>query len=255
MSRTFNETVDEALRVTGRLVAFAALTGATLFLLGIALRPFFPSGLPAGATGRQVYLTLIVLALVVGTVLVVALLEKGEWRLTGLGKAGWSPRAIGGGLALGLLVPALLFGTERLLGAAAPIAWRVPSTTLLVVVIASTLVDALMLRGYALGLLASRVGDLAAAVAMALPATLVALNDGTPTPLTAIDALVMATCLGVFRLRTGSLAATWIVHLLIDCASESAGRGPLPGMTAGLLVVVTFLLFRLRPRTHRPGRA
>lgn len=250
------ERVDEALRVAGRLVALAALVAVVFFGLGVVLKPLLPDGLPPGIEGRQFYLTLVVVALGIAHVVMVAVAEKGEWRLTGLGRESWSPRAIASGLGLGLAIAASTALIGHYAGSrTGALTWVLPTTVVLLLSLVSTLVDALMLRGYTIGIIASKWGDAPAVALTALVATLLALRIEAPTPLVVLDAFMMASFLGILRLRTGSLAAAWLAHLGAEVVLESLGTAPLPGVTAGLLAMVTFLLFRLRPKTSRPGRA
>lgn len=247
--------IDEALRMVGRLVAFAAATGVVFFGLGVAFKPVFPEGLPLGAEGRLIYLLLLVMALLVAQVLMVAVAERGDWRHSGLGKEGWSPKAIALGIGVGVLVASLLPLVVRYsgFGDAATVGWSTPTATVAQLVVLSTLVDALMLRGYAIGLLASRWGELAAIALTALVATLLEVQGQSATAEAAAHAFMLAAVLGALRLRTGSLPAAWLAQLAGALIGEAAGPGPSVA-TAGLLAVVTFLLLRPRPRTTRPGR-
>lgn len=255
MSRTADR-IDEALRLTGRLVAFAAVTGVVFFLLGVAFKPVFPDGLPLGDAGRLIYLLLLVMALLVAQVLMVALAERGDWRHTGLGRTGWSPPALAFGAGLGALVAGIVPVLAHYTGIGEPgvAAWTTPTTAVLQVVALSALVDSLLLRGYAFGLLASRWGEAAAIALTALVATLLAVRGEAPTAEAAGRAFLLATLLGALRSRTGSLPAALLAHLA--AVLVAAGTGPdLFLATASLYAVVTFLLLTRLPRTARPGRA
>lgn len=256
MSMSAAERVDEAPRVAGRLVALALSTAVVFFALGVALKPIFPDGLPPGPEGRRIYLSLLVVALVVAQVVIVALAEKGEWMRTGLGHAGWSPVAILGGLGIGAAIPAGAALIGQLSGAPnLALAWVWPTTGVLMIALVGSLLDALLLRGYVIGLLADAWGDVAAVALTAFVATLLALQVESPTPVQTVDAFLLAVCLGVLRLRTGSLVAAWLAQLAWAVVRDGFGTIPIPGVTAGLLALISFLLFRLRSRTAGPQRA
>ncbi len=253
MSKSVSERVDEALRLTGRLVALVLIAGVGFFALGVALKPVFPDGLPPGADGRQIYIALLVVSFSVAQVAMVALADKGDWTLTGLGAPGWSPLAILGGLAIGLGVPAL--GTVAghvASGTARDLAWTWPASAAFMTVLVRSMLESLLLRGYPIGLFAAAWGDAIAVALTALGATLVVLQGEAPSPALAIDAFALATCLGILRLRTGSLVAAWLAQLAAELVRAGLGSPPVPGVTAGLLLVVSFLLFRMRPATDGP---
>jgi len=253
---TMADRIDEALRLAGRLVAFAAATAVMFFVLGIAFKPVFPDGLPLGAEGRVIYLLLLVMALLVAQILMVALADRGDWRHTGFGKDAWSPLAIAMALGLGLLVQGLMPLVLRFTGLTEPgaVAWTTPTATLITVVVLTTLVDTLMLRGYVMGLLESRWGAPAAIALTGLVAALLAVQGSDPTAEAAARAFLLAAFLGALRIRTRSLMAAWLAQFGGALVAEGAGDGPFVA-TAALLVVVTFLVLRLLPRTARPGRA
>ncbi len=254
--RTMADRIDEALRLAGRLVAFAAATAVMFFVLGIAFKPVFPEGLPLGAEGRLIYLLLLVMALLVAQILMVALADRGDWRHTGFGKDAWSPRALALAFGLGLLVQGLMPLVVRSTGLAEPgaLAWTAPTATLITVVVLTTLVDTLMLRGYVMGLLESRWGEVAAIALTALVAALIAVRGSDPTAEAAARAFLLAGFLGALRLRTRSVMAAWLAQFGGALVAEGAGDGPFVA-TAALLAVVTFLVLKLLPRTARPGRA
>jgi membrane protease YdiL (CAAX protease family) len=122
------------------------------------------------------------------------------------------------------------------------------------VVVLTTLVDTLMLRGYVMGLLEAHWGEVAAIALTALVAALLAVQGSDPTADTAARAFLLAAFLGALRLRTGSTTAAWLAQVGGALIAEGAGDGPFVA-TAALLVVVTFLVLKLLPRTARPGRA
>jgi membrane protease YdiL (CAAX protease family) len=248
MSTSASGQVDGALRMTGRLVALACLTAVVFVALGVALKPVFPDGLPPGAAGRQIYQSLVVVALAVAQVVVVAVVEKGDWSLTGL--AGWSPVAILGALGIGIAIPAVSALVGHLSAASSdPLGWVWPTSNLLTIALIGSLMDALLFRGYTIGLLAAAWGDVVAVALTALGAALFVVRADAPTPILVIDVFMMATCLGILRLRTGSLAAAWLAQLAMLLVRGGLGTIEVPGVTAGLLAVVSFLLFRTRSRT------
>jgi membrane protease YdiL (CAAX protease family) len=254
--RTMADRIDEALRLAGRLVAFAAATAVMFFVLGIAFKPVFPEGLPLGDEGWLIYQMLLVMALLVAQILMVALAERGDWRHTGFGTEAWAPRALALAVGLGLLVQGLMPLVVRSTGLGEPgaVAWAAPTATLITVVVLTTLVDTLMLRGYVMGLLEAHWGEVAAIALTALVAALLAVQGSDPTADTAARAFLLAAFLGALRLRTGSTTAAWLAQVGGALIAEGAGDGPFVA-TAALLVVVTFLVLKLLPRTARPGRA
>lgn len=249
--------IDEALRVTGRLVAFAGLAAVVFFVFGVVLKPLFPDGLPLGEEGRQLYLILLVVALGLAQLIVVAVGEKSKWALTGMGPTGWAPLGIAMGLVLGLVVQGVPLGVAAFTGLGEPgtAAWAWPTRDLLLLAVASTLVDALMLRGYLIGLLAAHWGEVAAVGATAFIALALAVLGDTPTLSAALLAAGTAAFLGTVRLRTGSLAAAWLAHLAMTLLVDAAGRDSVPFVTAVLSGVVSFLLFVRRPGAVGPGHA
>lgn len=257
MPRSAAARIDEALRDTGRLVAFAGLAAVIFFVFGIVLKPLFPDGLPLGEAGRQLYLILLVVALGLSQLVVVAVGEKSRWRLTGMGPDGWPPVGIAMGLALGLVVQGVPLGVAAFTGLGEPgtMAWAWPTRDLLLLAVASTLVDALMLRGYLIGLLAAHWGEAMAVGATVFIAVVLAVLGDAPTLSAALLAGTTAAFLGAVRLRTGSLAAAWVAHLAMTVLVDAAGRDSVPFVTAVLSGVVSFLLFVRRPGAVGPGHA
>ena len=239
-----------ALQVVGRLVVLTLATTLLFFIVGVALKPMFPDGLPPGAAGRQIHQSLFVVALAVAQVIVIAVMERSDWSLTGLGSSGWSPWAILGGLGLGLAIPVSSALIGPLVGGPSfVLSWVWPTSTVLTFAFVGTLMEALLLRAYLIGLLAEVWGDVIAVAGTAMLATLLALQIDSPTPLQTFDVFMLASCLGLLRLRTGSFAAAWLAALAAVVVRDGLGTIPVPGVTAGLLAVVSFLLFRMRTPT------
>ena len=58
----FADQSDEVLKVIGRLAALAGASLLTMLIVGIALKPLLPNGLPVGREGRMIYLIMISLS-------------------------------------------------------------------------------------------------------------------------------------------------------------------------------------------------
>ncbi|MBK7908737.1 MAG: hypothetical protein IPJ78_19625 [Gemmatimonadetes bacterium] len=139
------------------------------------------------------------------------------------------------------------------LGEPGTAAWAWPTRDLLLLAVASTFVDALVLRGYLIGLPGGalgrgrgRRGDRVHRLALAV------LGD-TPTFSGGAAGWGTAAFLGTVRLRTGSVAAAWLAHLAMTLLVDAAGRDSVPFVTAVLSGVVSFLLFVRRPGAVGPG--
>ena len=204
---TFNERVDVALGVVGRLAAFGVATLGVVFLSGIALKPVFPDGVPSGIEGEVLLALIITFALVVAHVIVVAMLERAEWTLSGFHAQAWHPIGLATGLvtgAVGVLVPgALLFWAGQLTATTtAPGAWWPFAIGSLGVLAALAAVEELVFRGYLFGLLLDRWGRGAALVITSLSfAALHAFNPGaTPVAVLALSIEML------FRMRRLALA-------------------------------------------------
>jgi membrane protease YdiL (CAAX protease family) len=190
-------------------------------------------------------------------VVVLFALDRGRWALAGLGEGAWAPAALALGLALGIAVQGASALAMAFTGVVEPagVAWSWPTGSVLLLGVAGTLVDAFLLRGYVIGLVAARAGQVTAVAVTMLVAVVMAASGGSPTLMDAATAAATAAFLGALRLRTGSLAAAWLAHLAIETIADGMGGDALPAVTAGLLALVSFLLFVLRPRTDGPGRA
>jgi membrane protease YdiL (CAAX protease family) len=255
-TRSFAEHIDEALRLTGRLVAFALTGGVVFFLMGMLLKPVFPDGLPMGQRGRLLYEIIFVAALGVAHVVLVALAERGEWKRTGLGARAWSPVAIVTAFSAGAFVTAIVPIASLIGGTADVASWGWPPRDVLTFLIGYTLAESLALRGYVIGKIAALWGALAAICLTALIATLLAVRGVEISGIAALQAFALAAFLGAVRLRTGSVVAAWLAQLGSALAFETLGGNAESSATAGVLAVVTFLLLlRMRPRAEGPGRA
>jgi len=289
--RSFGEQADEALRVVGRLAFLAGASLLTLFVLGVALKPFLPDGLPGGREGRMILLIMIASALAVGHLLAGIMLERGRWEPTGLGPGAWRPLALLTAPAMGVAAIGAPAALLLLLGRAEVVAepgahWAAFAGDALVVVALLTLTHELAFRGYAIGLIAERFGGPAALLLTSLVAGLVPLAAAAPLTMESVAAAVaLAACLGAIRLRTESVVASWLAHLAFSWTQLAVLHSPLPaaelpsppgyaivagepawlsggthGLSAGAavaasLAVITFLVFRPRPANTRRTRA
>ena len=231
---TFNERVDIALGVVGRLVAFGVATVGVVFVAGIALKPVFPDGMPAGTDGRVLLSLIITFALVVAHVLVVAILERAEWALSGFHLEAWRPIGLATGLATGavaVLVPGtLLFWAGQLTSTSTPAgAWWPFALGALGVLAVLAAVEELIFRGYLFGLLLDRWGrGTALAVSSLTFAGLHLFNPGA-TPIALLCVAVAGLFLGAVRLATGSVVSVWLAHLAINWIQVVVFRLPVSG--------------------------
>lgn len=285
----FTEQVDEALLVIGRLVVAAGGSLLALLLLGVALKPLLPDGLPAGRDGRMIFTILLTSSLTVGHLVAGAMLERGRWEPTGLGSGAWRPLSLLAGPALGVLAIAapavLLLATGVLQLVPAPgVEWSSFAGESLLAVALLALVQELGFRGYAIGLVAERWGDAAAIAVTSLAAVLLALRAPSPSVPTLLGVATLATCLGAIRLHTGSLMASWLAHVAFAWTQVGVLHAPRPGVVlpaaplyaleggaphwlsggtngpgagvavAASLAVVTFLVLRARPANAGQAR-
>lgn len=279
--------MDEALGIAGRLALLAGVSAAVLFILGIALKPVLPMGLPPGAAGRLLFAMLIAMSVGVGTLVVGIILERQRWSLLGLGVEGLRPVALLTSLGVGMLVSAAA-ATILLLTGAATLAPAPPGmglvayareVTIPVLVIAAR--DELVFRGYLQGLVSDRWGRLAAIGCSATAFAFWRAGSPLPQPMPWVGALAFGVFLGAIRERTGgvvastlaSVGAVWVQLALLHTPAGDAAPGHAPfyqwseggsawwgagasgfmasATTAGTLVVVSFLVLRTRPRPRR----
>ena len=284
---TVREQFDEAFRVIGRLIAIAAVTGVTMFLLGIVLKPILPDGLPTGREGRAFFALIAALALVVGHVVAALGLEKRDWAMCGMGAAMWRPIDLLAAPLIGVVVvmgPAL---TLLWLGKASMeptlvADWSAHSGRVFADVATGLVPEALILRGYLFGLLEDRWGKALPLALGALASIGLVYLTGGEGPWVFAAAATLGMLLGAVRAATGSVLASWLTHVaamwclggVLNAPSRwapvnvplhrwSAGgpewltggaAGPETGMlTAATLLVVSFLV--LRPRRKSQPRA
>ena len=288
MSR-FADQSDEVLRVIARLAVLAGASLLALFIFGVALKPLLPDGLPSGRDGRMIFLIMGSAALAVGHVLVGILLERGRWEPTGLGPGAWKPLALLTAPALGAVaigapaVVLLLTGTVDVVAEPGS-HWSTFAGDAFLVVALLALVQELAFRGYAIGLIAERWGDVVALVLTSVVVGLIQLRASPLTLPSIAGGVALAACLGAIRLRTSSVAASWLAHVAFSWTQLAVLHSPLraaelptppgyllsvggpawlTGGTHGLaegvavaasLAVVTFLVFRPRPTNTRQAR-
>lgn len=281
--------VDEVLGVIGRLLVFAVASMGTLFIAGVALKPLFPDGLPMGRDGMLIFAVVLACALCVGHLIAGAALERGRWAPTGLAADAWRPLSLLIGPLLGVvavLAPAVVLLLTGSIGFVpmAGVGWSDFAWDALLVVAMIALVEELAFRGYAIGLIAERWGNAAAILLTTLAAAPLHLVDPTTTALSFLGMVALSACLGAIRLRTGSVAVSWLAHVGIAATQTALLHAPLrdtdlpgppgyamvageptwlTGGAAGLsdgvavaasLALVTFLVFRPRRANARPAR-
>lgn len=220
-AESLSERVDEALRIAGRLGMMLAVVAGMMLVLGVALKPVLPMGLPPGPTGRMILLLLLAFSLVIGHLAAVVAFDGAQWDLVDLGQSAWQPKPLALSIALGAVSIAvaggILYVSGGLVlraGAAAPMQRYVSDVALLVLV--GTLVEALAFRGYLLGLLEARWGMTAAILISSTFAGLYHAVDRLAAPTTFFGAFALAALLAVLRLRLRSLPAAWLAHVAIS---------------------------------------
>lgn len=285
ITERLSDRVDEALRIVGRLAVIVAATMIMMLLLGVALKPVFPMGLPTGPTGRMVLLLLLSFSLVIGHLVAVMAFDGAQWDLVDLGGSAWHPKRLLLAIAIGATtvgaVGGILYASGGLVlrgGAAAPMQRYLTDVALLVLV--GTLAEALAFRGYLLGLLTDRYGMAAALLLSSTLAGLYHATDRLAGPTTFFGAFALSALLAVLRLRLKSLPASWLAHVaaalvqtLLFHASVTGSEFATPryrmvpegpawwsggrwGFDGGLAAVVcfgvvSFLCIRLMPASKR----
>jgi membrane protease YdiL (CAAX protease family) len=220
-TESISERVDEALRIAGRLAVIVGATVGMMLILGVALKPVLPMGLPPGPTGRMILLLLLSFSLVIAHLVAVVAFDGSQWDFVDLGGGAWHPGRLLLAIVLGATaigaVGGILYASGGLVlrtGAPLPMQRYVSDVALLVLV--GTLVEALAFRGYLLGLLAARWGMTAAVL---LSSTLAGLYHGVDRlagPVTVLGAFALAALLAVLRLRLRSLPAAWLAHVAVS---------------------------------------
>lgn len=280
---------DEVLGAIGRLLVLAVGSLGALFISGVLLKPLLPYGLPMGRDGQLMFTIMVACALGVGHLIAGVAVERGRWGPTGLGAGAWHPLALLTGPLLGVLAvsgPAVilvLVGSVEIVPAPGT-GWSAFAidSTLFVALLA--LVAELAYRGYAIGVIAERWGNVAAVLLTASAAALVHLRDPTFTALSIVGVVALSACLGAIRLRTGSVAASWLAHVGFAATQTALLHAPLrtadlpgppgyalvagepawltggaQGLSDGIavavsLALITFLVFRPRRANARPAR-
>ncbi len=282
--------MDEALGIAGRLALLAGVSAAVLFLLGIVLKPVLPAGLPSGPAGRLLFAMLVAMSVGVATLAAGVMLERQRWDLLGLGLGGLHPATLLTSLGLGIVaigIPAVL-----LLQTGAATLTPVTSTTGLMAyagevtlpILVLTLRDELLFRGYFHGLLSDRWGGLVAIGVTAVASTFWTAGNPMVDPASWIGVLALGVFLGTVRECSGGVVASWLAAigfawlqvavLHVPAGGVAVGHAPYFGwttlgtawwsggaagvgvapVTAATLLVVSFLAFRTRRRTHRSAR-
>ena len=234
-----SDRIDEALGVIGRLVALAVVTLLTLFVIGVALKPLLPLGLPAGQEGRVLFALLIALALVVGHLTVTLMFERSDWTTAGLSAEGWHPLRLGVSLFEGVLVillpaVALMLTDQLRLETALPGAWVAYAGNALLVLSVLALTEELVFRGYLMGLLSARWGPLAAIAFTSVGFGAYHAFDPGATAVSIAAVTIAGVFLGAVRGRTGSVVAAWLAHLAIDWTQVAVFHSPVSGLELGV---------------------
>jgi len=282
------ERFDEAFRVIGRLIAIAAVTGVTMFLLGIVLKPVLPDGLPSGREGRAFFALIASLALVVGHVVAALGMEKRNWAMCGMGAAMWRPADLLTAPFVGAMVVmgpalALLWLGKASLEPTMVADWTAHAGRVLADVATGLAPEALILRGYMFGLLQDRWGKALPLAVGAIASMAIVYLTGGGGPWVAAAAAAMGLLLGAVRVASGSVMASWLTHVaamwclgaVLNAPSPWApvnvplhrwsaggpewltggGAGPETGLlAAATLVVVSFIVLHPRRPSHARAR-
>ncbi|MBX3175292.1 MAG: hypothetical protein KF709_12825 [Gemmatimonadaceae bacterium] len=224
--------------MAGRLAALAGFALVAIFVLGIALKPALPDGLPAGRDGRILLLFLVAIALLIAHAAVVLLFDRGRFEVVGFGRYAIAPLALLGGPAIGLVAAALPIAIAVGLAyadfQAVDTARVAAAGELWSIVAAATLVETLAFRGYFQGLLEQQVPRVVAVLVPALVATVYRFwaQDHTWIGLTAV--LATGLLLGSVRLRTQSLPAAWLCQLAVTIPVVTLSSGELAELVFGV---------------------
>ena len=210
-------TLREINRVFWRIVLFAIVAAAIVMMMGVVLKPVFPTGLPFGREGQTLFLLVVALALGIAHLAAAFWEKSGDWAILGLAPEGWRPQAlmlsVGGGLLLSLVAG----GSLVLLGMAGFVtlpAGAVVSFAANALIVAglATLVEGLAFRGYLFGLVDRRWGAWVAVAVSSVLFTLVHTRSGAPNPMNLASVLALGFALGAVRARSGGIAAPWLAH-------------------------------------------
>lgn len=205
---------------------------ATIFVMGIALKPVLPAGLPAGRDGRVLFLFLITIALGVAHLVASVVMERGRWEPAGLGPRALRPAVLLTAPGLGLLTVGLPLLTLLLAGWAqlepAPSSGSLPVGDVITLVAVATLLETLAFRGYLQGLLESELHPAAGVLLPAVGATAFQ-YWGLGVPLLPwLAALCSSVLLGVWRWRSHSVVAAWLTQLALVLVLTLLLRAPVP---------------------------
>lgn len=282
--------LDDALRLLGRFAVFTGVGVVAFIVSGMLFKPVFPDGLPPGPDRIVVVSSMATVALLVAHGAVVLFFERARWETTGLGAAGWHPVALLTGFATGaagILVPTALLTIAGALvfEATVPGAQGQAMLDALMVLAAPAAFEELLTRGYVLGALARQYGEPAAVVLTSVAFGVMHLGNPGATASAVVAVVVAGIFLATLRLATGSLVAAWLAHLAINWIQGAVLHAPISGLgflpkpgyravpvgadwltggawgleagavTAGTLLVVTFLLILARPRPRPHPRA
>lgn len=228
-------TLSEINRVFWRIVLFAIVAFAIVFLMGFVLKPVFPTGLPFGREGRTVYLLVFALALGIAHLAAAFWEKSGDWAILGLAPEGWYPRrlllAAGGGLALSFVVGGALIALRMAaFSALAPGSLFTFATNALIMVGLATLVDGLAFRGYLFGLIDRRWGAWVAVAVSSLLFAWVHTRSGAPSSVNIVSVLALGFVLGAVRARSGGAAAPWLAHAAFSWAQSGVLHAWVPGI-------------------------
>lgn len=280
---------DRVLRQLGRLLVFGGAALVAFFLVAMALKPVFPTGLPPGVPFFVIFNGMAVCGLLAGHLACVVAFERSDWGVTGLGAGAWRPVALAVGIVVGLagiLVPAAgltAAGALRFVpGTPGP--WASSLLGAAGILALPALAEELLLRGHAFGELAREWGEAAAIALTSLVFGLLHLGNPGATAWTVAAVVIAGVFLGAVRVATGSLPAAWLAHLAINWAQGGVLHAPISGLeflptpgfravadgpewltggrwgleagaaTAATLVVVTFLLVLARPASRKRRR-
>lgn len=227
-------TVDALLRVAGRLVVLVVIAFATMFVMGIALKPVLPAGLPSGRDGRVLFLFLVTLALGVAHLVASVVMERGRWEPAGLGPRAFRPTVLLAAPGIGLLAVGIPLVVLLLAGLATlepPVATGgIPAGDVIILVAVATLLETLAFRGYLQGLLESELNAVVAVVVPAVGATAFRYwGQGVP-PLAWVAALCSSLLFGAWRWRSQSVVAAWLTQLAVVLVLTLLLREPVPAV-------------------------
>lgn len=281
--------IDQLFRTLGKLALLLVFTAIALFFTGVILKPVFPAGLPAGPEQGLIYGSALAFALVIGHVGVTLAAERGDWSLAGLDASSWRPAGLLLGLVSGVAVigvPAAILHATGSLGfvEAPPGPWGPAALTALLWLAGPALLEELVARGYAFGVLARTWGKVSAVVLTSVAFGLLHVANPGATVASIATVTLAGIYLASVRLATGSVVAAWLAHLAVNWVQGAVLHGPISGLdtlpapdyrmvsagpawltggewgleagavTAAAMLVVTFLLLylaRSRPEPHR----